>query len=1095
MLAQKNPAQTLQKPTVYLWLFLFIFLYSIEVTAQQQRPVTSSFSTLQKGFETPPDSVKPFVYWYWLNDNISEKGVIKDIESMAKVGIGGAFIGNIGLERRPGTDDGKVKLFTREWWKITEAAIRTAAKNGIEIGMFNSPGWSQSGGPWIKPAQSMRYIASTEIQTEGPANLSVQIPAPDTAFQQVAVLAFPVPEKDGENIALLKPAITADTIIESIGNMIDNNKQTMTFLPKGRKAIAIDIKTTDLFTARSLTLYPASKTLRADIALQVKEGNDFRTIRRFEMDRGNDARNVGFIPFAPVSISFAPTTAKEFRLIIEGISGEAGFAEIEIAAAPRIERVAEKQLAKMFQTPLPLWNEYQWPRQNEPDSKSLSIDKTKVMDITAQVSKDGELNWQVPAGKWIIVRYGMVPTGVTNAPASPEGQGLDVDKMSKDAVAWHFKSFIQPIYDRIPAQYRKALKYVVADSYETGSQNWTDGFVTEFTKKYNYNPLSWLPVLSGRIVNSADESNRFLWDMRRMVADKVSYDYTGALRKESNKIGMKLWLENYGHWGFPGEFLQYGGQSDEVGGEFWAEGDLGSIEIKAAASAVNIYGKKRVWAESFTAAGAPFARYPALIKKRGDWAFTQGVNSTVMHVYISQPYTDRLPGVSTWFGTEFNHNNTWFLQGKAFIDYIRRCNFLLQQGKAVNDIAYFIGEDAPKMTGIRDPELPNGYSFDYINAEVIEKRVSVKNGKLVLPDGMSYRILVLPKLETMRPALLQKLKKLVQEGAIILGPSPDRSPSLQHYPFADKEVIKIAVELWGDTKGRVSKVRKYGKGFVLNNMTMQEALDTLKVLPDFEVNNDQPVLYTHRSYKGCEIYFVTNQSDQVLEISPYFRVDGLQPEWWDPVTGKQRNLVSFRQEQNRIEVPLKLEAYQSGFVVFRNTLKKLSANSSNFPNGRLLSTLTNPWIVQFDTAMRGPLKPVVFNQLTDWSVNSDEQIKNYSGTAIYAASFNLDKIPTGEIVYMNLGVVNVMAKVKLNGIDMGTVWTAPWHIDITKALKQGENKVEIEVVNTWVNRLIGDSKLPEAERKTWTSTATYSPDSKYEPAGLIGSVTIQGVKY
>ncbi|HKO80813.1 MAG TPA: glycosyl hydrolase, partial [Chitinophagaceae bacterium] len=853
---KSNDFRFAKKTKTIVYVFVLAFMHPLLIKAQQPARL-SGFSVLQKGFETPPDSVKPFVYWYWLNDNISEEGVIKDIESMAEVGIGGAFIGNIGLERREGTDDGKIKLFTRDWRKITEAAIRTAAKKNIQIGLFNSPGWSQSGGPWIKPAHAMRYIASTEIYAEGPANLSVQIPAPDTSFQQVAVLAFPVPEKDREKISSLKPVVSADSIIEKIGNLVDGNNQSFAFLPKNTKAITLDIKTAASFTARSLTVYPASTTFRADIALQVKEENDFRTIRYFEMDRSNAMKNVGFIPFAPVTISFAPTTGKEFRLAITGISGDPGFAEIEISAAPRIERVAEKQLAKMFQTPLPLWNEYQWPRQTEPDLKSLVIDKTKVIDLSAFVSNEGKLNWKCPAGTWMIVRYGMIPTGVTNAPASPEGQGLDVDKMNKEAVALHFKSFVQPVYESIPLQYRKALKYVVADSYETGSQNWTEGLAADFRKKYKYDPLVWLPVLSGRIVSSADESNRFLWDMRRMVADRVASDYTGALRKESNKLGMKLWLENYGHWGFPAEFLQYGGQSDEVGGEFWAEGDLGSIEIKAASSAVNIYGKQRVWAESFTAAGQPFARYPALLKKRGDWAFTQGVNSTVLHVYISQPYADKKPGINTWFGTEFNRYNTWFTQGKAFIDYIRRCNFLLQQGKAVNDVAYFIGEDAPKMTGIRDPELPNGYSFDYINAEVIEKRVSVKNGKLVLPDGMSYRMLVLPKLETMRPALLQKIKKLVQEGAVILGPSPDRSPSLQNYPVADKDVQKIVAELWGDTRSDLPVVRKYGKGVVMNGLTMQQALDTLHVLPDFKTDKDQPVLYIHRKYKGYEIYFVT----------------------------------------------------------------------------------------------------------------------------------------------------------------------------------------------------------------------------------------------
>ena len=258
-------------------------------------------------------------------------------------------------------------------------------------------------------------------------------------------------------------------------------------------------------------------------------------------------------------------------------------------------------------------------------------------------------------------------------------------------------------------------------------------------------------------------------------------DYVGGLRDACHQHGLKLWLENYGHWGYPAEFLQYGGQTDEVSGEFWATGDLGSIELRCASSAAHIYGKPIVHAEAFTS-GVLFESTPWSLKRRGDWALTEGINHWVLHVYIHQPWDDRRPGVNAWFSTEFNRHNTWFEQSRAWIDYYRRCDFLLQQGSHVADVAYFIGEDTPKMTGIRKPALPAGYNFDYINAEVIEQRLRVKDGRFVLPDGMSYRLLVLPELDSMRPELLAKIRDLVKAGGTVLGPPPSRSPSMKDYP-------------------------------------------------------------------------------------------------------------------------------------------------------------------------------------------------------------------------------------------------------------------------------------------------------------------------
>src|SRR5690606_34697719 len=451
-------------------------------------------------------------------------------------------------------------------------------------------------------------------------------------------------------------------------------------------------------------------------------------------------------------------------------AGDVGIAEVELHTAPRVERFKEKSLARMHPTPLPYWHDYQWERQAEPDDASYVVNPTEVVNLTKSLGTDGELNWEVPEGDWVILYTGMMPTGVTNSPASPEGRGLEIDKMSRVHVAKHFDAFLGEILRRVPAEDRKTFKIVVGDSYETGGQNWTDDFIPKFQKAMGYDPTPYVPALYGYVVGSQEQSDRFLWDVRRFIADNVAYEYVGGLRDISHKHGLTTWLENYGHWGFPGEFLQYGGQSDEVGGEFWSEGDLGNIENRAASSAAHIYGKNKVSAESFTAAGNTFGRYPALFKQRGDRFFTEGINNSLLHVYIPQPYEDRRPGVNAWFVNEFNRFNTWFDDMDLFIDYLKRCNYFLQQGRYVADVAYFIGEDAPKMTGVQDPPLPPGYSFDYINAEVILNRLTVRDGRFVLPDGLSYRILVLPRLNNMRPELLRKLEQLVKAGGILLGP-------------------------------------------------------------------------------------------------------------------------------------------------------------------------------------------------------------------------------------------------------------------------------------------------------------------------------------
>lgn len=1068
-------------------------LIIVIIKADAQKTALSSSVGWQKAFAIPPDSVKPSVYWYWMSDNESEAGVKKDIEAMRKIGIGRAFIGNIGYPKEE-VPYGKVKLFSDEWWKITETAITTATKEGIDIGMFNSPGWSQSGGPWIKPDQTMRYLYGEELRVKGPQQLSQKIIPAKQDFQDVTVLAFPAPANDGDLLSTYAAIIKSDNI-SNAQQMADGKMETEALFPTKTPSVTIDMELAQAYTARSLVLYFAEKPFKGNAELLVNENGNYKSLKKFAVDRSNPSNNVGFIPFAPVAVSFEVANGKQYRLQFTNIQNQGGIAEIKLTGAPVIERYMEKQLAKMFQTPLPLWNEYQWPQQAEPEMKSLVIDPSKVIDISTSLSSNGVLNWNVPQGEWIIIRYGMVPTGVTNSPAAPEGKGPELDKMNKAFMEHHFNSFIGKVQNRISPANRKSLKWVVADSYETGSQNWTNGLTVDFKKQYGYDPLPWLPVLSGRVVSGADQSNRFLWDLRRLIADKVAYQYVGGLREVSNKHGLKLWLENYGHWGFPGEFLQYGGQSDEIGGEFWNEGDLGSIECKAASSSAHIYGKNKVAAESFTAGGLAYVRYPALLKKRGDWSFTEGINNTLLHVFIEQPYDDKVPGVNAGFGTEFNRNNTWFYQGKAFVDYLRRCNFLLQQGNPVNDIAYFIGEDAPKMTGIRNPELPAGFQYDYINAEVIEKRLQVKNGQLVLPNGIAYRILVLPQLETMRPALLKKIAQLVKDGAVVYGPAPKRSPSLQNFPAADAEIKQLTTEIWGKADGVTSKNATYGKGKIIYGTSLNEALTLIDTKPDCLFETAVPILYTHRNTDDAEIYFITNQSDKKQSFNCQLRVTGKQPEWWDAVSGTSRILPQFTQNTSITSIPLQLEPFQSGFIIFKDKASTEKSSSENFPESKELLQLNEKWTLTFDTAKRGPAGPIIFDKLEDWSKRPEENIQNYSGTVLYNISFKAPSLNKGEHYMLNLGSVKVMAKVTLNGKEMGTVWTAPWQLDVTQALKEGENQLKVEVVNTWVNRLIGDSKLPVSERKTWTNVNPYKPESKYDPSGLMGPVRLLSVKY
>ena len=1050
----------------------------------------------ETGFVTPPSSVQTGTYWYWIEGNISKEGVEKDLEAMKAAGINRAFVANIG---GAGTGDPnsqyKVEFMSDEWWNITRAALKKATELGIDIGMFNSPGWSQSGGPWIKAGQTMRYLNSSRTVVKGPGRVTVKLPQPADEFQDVKVVAFPNPTPAGTVLTTVNASITAVPSMGDLTALTDGDNSTdVRFATNGE--YIIEINPQDWFTARSIVVRPAPASINTDVELQAMDADGrYQTVSRFNINRTRDWKKVGFDPYADVVMSFDPVKSDSYRVVFRSVGAGAGIAELALSSVPHVERYKEKSLAKLFQSEVPAWDEYLWREQPQADDRSMAVQPGQVIDLSDKMTADGTLTWDVPEGEWTVLRTGMTPTGVVNEPACPDATGYEVDKLSRKHAEEHFDAYIGEILRRIPADERKSFKLLVQDSYEVGGQNFTDDMIPVFKERYGYDPVPYLPVLSGVVVGSQHDSDAFLWDLRRLVADKISYDYVGGSREVAHKHGLTTWLENYGHWGFPGEFLQYGGQADEVGGEFWADPPLGDIENRLATSCAHIYGKKLTSSETSTSAGPSFVRTPSSLKQRMDRFFTYGVNNTVLHLYISQPSEDRLPGSNAWFGTEFNRNNTWFKHMDLYTQYIKRCNYMMRQGWYQADVAYFIGEDAPRMVGIMEPWIPAGYQFEHMNAEVIMRDMTVKDGMLTLPHGVQFKVLVLPRrLKTMRPELLEKIERLILDGAIVMGPAPERSPSLQNQPEADRRVKEMAARIWGDVDGVNVKQRRYGKGMICDGLDFETLFTQLCYVPDCKVPDGMNVYQGHQKDGDTDIYILSNQDNRALTMDVAFRVTGKQPELWDPVTGVIRKLPAFRQEEKTTVVPMKLEKNECVFVVFREKGEPSATTlEANYPAPLRTQEATGEWDVTFESAFKTP-SPVRMATLDNLSDNANDSIRYFSGTATYTTSVCLDRAGRGEHMFMAFDNVGTMAKVYINGKYAGGVWTAPYRLDVTDFVKNGRNDVKVEVVNTWVNRIVGDMNLPESERETYLFVNHLNAKTPLPPSGIIGKVKFETVK-
>lgn len=845
-----------------------------------------------------------------MNGNVTREGITADLEAMKRVGIGGAQIFNVG-ENIPA---GPVKFMSPEWRAMIGHAAQEADRLGIELCIHNCAGWSSSGGPWNAPSNAMQRVTTSEVRVTGPKHLAQALPQPPTKldfYRDIAVFAFRTPDGEGADLKALKPKVTASVPDVDGAKLLGAKGSAGVTLPAPvrDKPQFVQFEFSQPFTSRTIVLNPGPGMGEVKGAIQVSDdGQKFRELRSFSFPR-SATQPVG------LSLGDESISAHCYRIVFSSAAKTAKtitLGGVDLSPRLRIENFEAKCGSNGgFVSASPAENSA---------APSLVVQREKMIDLTTKLGSGGQLEWDVPAGDWTILRLGYTPTGKDNHPAPPEGTGPECDKFSKEALDAHWAGMMQAALETAGPLAGKSLNNALIDSYEVGGQNWTPKFREEFKRRRGYDPLPWLPTFTGRVVDNPEASERFLWDVRRTIADLFAENYYGHFQELCHQHGLQASIEPYTG---PFESLQCGEPADIPMGEFWVGGTPNS-SVKLAASVGHIYGRPVIGAESFTAApGAQHGRWlddAYSLKALGDQVFCLGVNRYILHRYAMQPWTNRWPGMTMGqWGTHFDRTSTWWEQSKAWIQYVARCQFLLQQGRFVADAAYFCGENAPVEMPTGNPSLPPGYDYDGVNATVLDS-ATVQNGQLVLKSGMRYRVLILqPNDRNLTPGLLRTMRGLVAAGLTLVGAPPLASPSLQNYPKCDAEVQKLVAEMWGNCDGKTITEHTLGNGKVIWGQPLAQVFAALNEPPDFEFSpgKGSRLLFIHRVDGDAQVYFVSNQRERFNDAECSFRVTGMRPELWDPMTGRVQPAPVWREEGGRTVVPLSFDPAGSVFVVFR----------------------------------------------------------------------------------------------------------------------------------------------------------------------------------
>jgi len=1086
-------------------------------------------SSLDEAWTSRSATASPWTIWYWMHGAVTKEALSADIKAMSEAGLGGALLMPIKAPLQPPHIPNAVLQLTPGWWEMVRHSFSEAKRYNISLGIHVSDGFALAGGPWIKPEQSMQKLTWSVQQVKGSQNFNGELERPPTAegyYRDVAVFAYPTPRDARFSTNTTRPRITGSKTDSSLFLLADpSNKKTF----GSDTACFIQYAFDAPFTARTVVI--RSRNNYEANRLVIQSSNDgvvFKTIKQLQPPRHGwqdwDENYTHSIP---------ATTARYFRFVFDKRGTEPGAEDldaakwkpslrltgIELSGEARIESYEGK-------------NGSVWRIAEPADPKNLRpsdcIPLSKLVNLTPFL-KNGRLQWKVPAGEWTIIRMGHTSTGHRNETAGG-GKGLECDKFDEAAIRLQFDNWFGAFYREIDSSLvHHVLKYLHIDSWECGSQNWSTSFADEFKKRRGYSLVDYLPVMAGIPLVSPSQSEKVLRDVRETIAELVNDKFYKTLKAVAVEKGVEMTAESVAPTMVSDGLLHYQ-TADIPMGEFWLRSPTHDKpnDMLDAISGAHVYGKNMVAAESFTELRMAWDEHPGMVKPLLDRNFALGINRVFYHVYVTNPWLDRKPGMSLdAIGFFFQRDQTWWSQVAAFVDYTRRCQSLLQMGSPVTDIAVYTGEEIPRRSVLPHrlaPVLPgligkervarekirlenkgqplrqlpagvthsanmalpedwtdplHGYAYDSYNPDALLRLSTVKNGRLQLSTGASYGILVLPGANRMSPVRgllseksVTKIRRLVSEGLTVVA-APDVLQKLRNST---------------ETKGQKGAL-SIGKGRLVTAPLMDNDLERFGIAPDLLATERgaraEAISWTHRAGAGFDIYFISNGLDTMRNIRFSVRQSGTVPEIWDPVDGSKKDAIQYTQKAGRTEVSVMFDRYASKFIVFR---KKGVANANGVSPAYKQQLISGAWTLRFDSSLGGPSIPVIWDSLQSWSTSADTAIRYYSGTVSYKKKFRFDA-NTSE-ASIDLGAIANLATVIVNGKECGIAWTPPYRVDISNAIRQGENELEIRVTNTWANRMIGDQQSQSGRKVTFTSYPFKMQGRPLLPAGLFGPVQL-----
>jgi len=1044
---------------------------------------------IHSAFKNPPPAAWPRAWWHWTNSNVTKTGITKDLEWMKRVGIQGMQMGDVASGAGQTVTE-KIVFGSPEWLDALKHTATEAQRLNLEMTMFTSAGWSLTGGPWVKPEQAMKKLvwSETRVDANKPIVGNIKLQQPPSSegagpllqggkprpgfYKDYAVVAFKTPEAElsGDNNT---PVVTTSKgVVTNAATLFDLDVSSGITVPVDADKTAWILFTYNTpFHARAITLAAGKGIAYGKIQIS-NDGVNFKTIATTPGKSGYRGGKIRTYAFPDVTTKYFKLVFTNEPITPAGVISEETTApisdysltEVNLHSGARINRWEEKAgFNQLFE-----YSNVDTPTQ----TADAEIQKDDIIDLTSKMSPDGTLNWTAPKGNWTILRFGYALTGAKNRPAVPSGLGYESDKMSVQDVTSYMDGYTTPLKKALGPLYGKSLQYMVMDSWEAGITNWTELMPEEFQKRRGYSLLQFMPALAGYVVDNPVNSERFLWDFRRTIVDLIAQNHYGTVTDYLHKDGIKTYGEAGGvSLESTEDALLNKKYVDIPMGEFWVKdlhpSSMYYEDIRGAASASHIYGKGLVAAESFT--GGNYEA-PNRLKNIADYWFTQGVNRLVFHTSAQQPL-DTKPG-NTMVGTHINRNITWAELGRPFMTYLARNSYMLQRGLYSADIVYLLDEGAPSTMpfwgpGVQ-PSTPEGYSFDYTNADALLSRFSVNaQGKIVLPDGLTYSILVLPQTTEMTLPVLRKIKAMAEAGAIIVGPKPVRSPGLTGYPSADEEMKEITMDMWVDLDGISRTTRTYGKGKIYWGLPLAKILQNNGVIKDVDDHRSiDEVSWIHRHEGDKEIYLVVNRTDSTQILHVKFRVTGMEPELFHPDNGNSEP-VSYQINVNNTDVPLNLKPRETVYVLFEKPTQVTSKTVDQYTD-KFVSNIEGPWQLTFPSGWGAPTAVQQMDKLTSWTKSDSAGIKYFSGTATLTKTFEVKKelLKAGKL-YLDLGTVGDIAVVTVNGSNPDTLWKAPYVTDLGSQLKAGKNTIEVKVTNEWTNRIAGDALQP-TEKKILT---------------------------